>query len=549
MANKSLSGKITPVSFSHLPTGLLIIGYPVYWVELCFSKNNGGQTSLWASILFFLLFLGCLLRERINILTGLKEIKSAWIKEPLSSRIFVGLGAGVAGFILLCSLYAASLPPHLIQESDALNYHYTLPRQHLILNSFQHIAWSSADLFLLPLQFALSPYWFVTSLPNKLPQFIFLIGLIMMAASLLKHFGANKITVVLLGIFAVMGSHNIGIQMGTAMLDLVICYLFLASLDSFLDGNIALAAVEFSFFLWSKSFVPFQMILIAAVMFLSFKALRVFDFRTISWGVGGDIVLPEARECFSRSRKFLFAVAALSLLIGGPFVAKSLYYSGTPLYPFGVGLLKFSEGQGSVPGQPLGEAAKIHIAMKDKYGYGRSAGDFLKHFWLIAVPEEGVNNKYDYPVGLPYLLCVGPFLYFLCRSFSRKIFPVIPVFVAVYWLVWWAGTQQTRFLYIPIILMCVVVVSGLKKLTFIFQGAVLLALLLNLASIARAHRGDWDRKPLQTLREQDRGLVALNGSYIRQEQRGYVDLAFGDAAFAQFPVNATVEKLPFIIRY
>src|SRR3989338_4436507 len=107
------------------------------------------------------------------------------------------LAGGVAFLILLCSLYAASLPPHLVQESDALNYHYTLPRQHLVLNSFQHITWSSADLFLLPLQFALSPYWFAAGLPNKLPQFIFLIGIIAMVASLVKHFGANKFSVVL----------------------------------------------------------------------------------------------------------------------------------------------------------------------------------------------------------------------------------------------------------------------------------------------------------------------------------------------------------------
>lgn len=546
MANKSLLGKV-PLSFSHLPTGLLIIGYPVYWLELYFLRNNFGQTTPLALVLFFLLCVWTLSGPAKDVGPG--WLKGEWKGSSLSSRIFLGVGAGIALGILLCALYAALLPPHLIQESDALNYHYTLPRQHLILNSFQHIPWSSADLFPLPLQFALAPYWFVTALPNKFPQFFFLLGIMMVVHRLTRYFAAGKLTAVALALFAVLGSHNVGIQMGTAMLDLMICYLFLASLDSFLNGNTALAAIEFSFFLWSKSFIPFQVILIAAVMFLSFKVMGMFNFKTVSWEFGRKITLSEARGYLSRFRKLLVAVAALSLLIGGPFVVKSLYYSGTPLYPFGAGLLKLNEDQAPAPRQPLLEAARSHIAMKDKYGYGHSAGAFLKHFWLMAVPDEGVNNKFDYPVGLPYLLFVGPFLYFLCRSFSRKVFPVIPLFIAVYWLVWWAGTQQTRFLYIPIILMFIMVVAGLKEPSFILKGAVLLALLFNLASVASAHRGDWGREPLQMLREQDRNLIALNGSYIRQKEQGYIDLAFGDAAFAQFPVNATVEKLPFIIQY
>ena len=501
-----------------------------------------------ASILFLLLFFDRLLRERGNIPAKLTEIRQAWAKETFSSQIFMVSAAGVAFLILLCSLYAASLPPHLIQESDALNYHYTLPRQHLVLNSFQHIAWSSADLFLLPLQFALSPYWFVTALPNKFPQFLFLLGAVAIVYNLTRYFAAGKLTVAVLALFAVIGSHNVGIQMGTAMLDLVICYLFLAFMDSFLKGNMILAAIEFSFFLWSKSFIPLQMVLIALGMFLLFKILGMFGIKTVNEGFSQNIPLPEARKYLLRFRKGLVLVAVLSLFIGGPFMAKSLCYSGTPLYPFGAGSIKMTKNQDLSSGQPLLEASKSHIAMKDNYGYGRSAGAFLKHFWLIAVPEQGVNNKFDYPVGLPYLLFIGPFLFFLYRSMRRKIFPVIPVFIAVYWLTWWAGTQQTRFLYIPIILMFVIVIAEFKEPSLVLKGAIFLALLLNLASVTRAHRSDWGLEPLQVLREQDRDLIATNERYAREQRHEYVDLAFGDVAFAQFPVNVTIEKLPFVIR-
>ena len=48
--------------------------------------------------------------------------------------------------------------------------------------------------------------------------------------------------------FCILGSHHFGIQMGTAMLDIIICYLFLAALDSF-TGRIGLAVMSLRFLL------------------------------------------------------------------------------------------------------------------------------------------------------------------------------------------------------------------------------------------------------------------------------------------------------------
>ena len=69
---------------------------------------------------------------------------------PFVSKTVFLLGfLGCAGLIL-AAFYASFYPPHLLPETDAINYHYTLPRQHLILNSFAHLPWSVADLFTLP---------------------------------------------------------------------------------------------------------------------------------------------------------------------------------------------------------------------------------------------------------------------------------------------------------------------------------------------------------------------------------------------------------------
>lgn len=544
MESKSLFHKI-PLSLSHLPTGLLIIGYPVYWIELFFFKNNYGQTSLLAPVLFFLLFLNCCPKGLRGIRARLAELRKAWTKEAFHSRILIGLGAGICFFILLCSLYATCLPPHLIQESDVLNYHYTLPRQHLILNSFEHIPWSSVDLFLLPLQFALSPYWFAASLPNKLPQFIFLIGILMIVSNLIKRLGADRLSFITLGIFAVVGSHNVGIQMGTAMLDLVICYLFLAFVDSFLKGNIFLAAIEFSFFLWSKPFIPFQMGLIVVGMFLLFVVLKIFHFKALIAGFNQSI----SPIKFGKWKEFLAGIIIFSIIISGPFMVKSLYYSGATLYPFGAGLIKMKEKGDADRGswQSLQRAAKAYLSYVDSYGYGRSLGDFIRHFWLIAVPDEGVNNKFDYPVGLPYLLFIGPFICLLFRSLRQKIFPIIPLFIVAYWLLWWLGMQQTRFLYIPIVLMYITVLAEVKNSSYFLKGALVLALLLNALSVFRAHYHDFGKEPLKVLGERDLSLVRQSKLYTANHKTEYIDLPFGEVAFAQFPVHVTQEKLPFII--
>lgn len=104
------------------------------------------------------------------------------------------------------------LPPHVPPEFDALNYHYTLPRQHLITGSFAHLKWSVADLWLLPFQFSLAPYWFSTVLPNKVPQFIFMLGLWAVVFRLAQRFSpTNGIAAGVLALLAVIGSHGFSI--------------------------------------------------------------------------------------------------------------------------------------------------------------------------------------------------------------------------------------------------------------------------------------------------------------------------------------------------
>ena len=230
--------KKTYLSLAHVPTLMLMIGYPMYWVELYFFKNPYGRTSLLTSCIFAILAGYAVWKNLAGVKKGWVDVKKQWGSIDLFTRRLFILGGFLAIGILACSLYASLFPPHLVQESDVLTYHMTLPRQHLLRSSFQHIPWSTVDLYLIPIDLALTPFWFCTQLPNKFPQFLFLLGLIGVVKRLAGHFTCNDLKSKIFVLFGVMGMHIVGIQMGTAMLDITMCYLFLAAMDSFLNKRI-----------------------------------------------------------------------------------------------------------------------------------------------------------------------------------------------------------------------------------------------------------------------------------------------------------------------
>src|SRR3990167_8324901 len=112
---------------------------------------------------------------------------------------------------------------------------------------------------------------------------------------------------------------------------------------------------------------------------------HLFPFKFVFWyfySKSGD---------FKRAlTKFAGYFCIVSFVVAGPFVAKSLYYAGTPLFPFGVGALAINQSidKNSLEWRSLVRKTQEVLATKDQYGSGRSLLEFLRHFWLIAVPEK-----------------------------------------------------------------------------------------------------------------------------------------------------------------
>jgi hypothetical protein len=538
MEDKGFLGK-NYIKLTHLPSFILIIGYFFYWMELYLIKRGRGLTSPGAWVLVICLLVYALYIKRKVIINALVWGSNAFRGQKISIKLLLVLSFVLSALIVIIVFLALLKPPHLPQEFDALNYHITLPRQHLILNSFKHIRWSSADLFPMPLQFSLAPYWLVGSMPNKFIHLFFIVGLAALSLSLVARLSKNNFLSLCLVTFAFLGSHAFGIQMPAVMLDIVICYLFVAFFDSLCKRAYLLSAIELSFLVWAKSFFPLLFIAITLIGVISYFLLKRFcNWRSV---ISFDSILIKFDKKILKKLIVFFILT--SVIIAGPFIIKALYYAATPLYPFSPGAMAISTiDKDSLHWQSIVEKGEIYYLVKDNYGGGRSIVDFLQHFWLIAVPEKDVNNRYDYPLGLPYLLFLMPFFYLLFVSMRKKEFGFLPAFVVLYWIFWWFGSQQSRFLYIPLISIFIGVSASIKKPSLVFLSVLMFSLTFNVISISRANYKSIVSSTSALLRARDKDIINMNEKYIDNKRGDLVKLDFFDVAYAQFPVDVVMAK-------
>jgi len=532
------------LTLSHFPTLILIAGYVAYWVELFFIDTPHGKTSFFVLLLLLILTIIYFYSQRSKFQPG--TFSTSDYTPRIWGKIYFSIGFILTAIIISVGLYAALYPIHLIQESDTLFYHLMIPRQHLIRGDFTFIRWAVDDILLLPIDFALAPYSLLTALPNKIMNFPFFIGLVLIAIRLGERFSENDwLRMVVIGL-ALCGSTMLTIQVGTSMLDLIMCYVFLAALDSLLSKNYFMAMVEFTFYFWSKSFIPIQMILILIALICSYFILKCFGFKKVSLSFQNCLV----EKNKGALQKCLILFGLLSIVIAGPFVSKAVYHVGTPFFPLGVGLIKLQPPEYYQSSHWAAIIESVNLLMKDarnSYGVGRDVIAFFKHLWLIAVPDMNVNNSFDYPIGLVYLLVLGPFFVFLFDAFQKKIYPLLPMFIVFFWGSWWFSSQQSRFLYIPITLMIILTISLMKPPSKIFLVCILFALLVNSISFVRTHKHYLGKKPMEVLRPKDAEILKLNKKFALSPTTKEIEIKFHDVAYAQFPVICKTKRFVFTL--
>jgi hypothetical protein len=332
--------------------------------------------------------------------------------------------------LLTLAAWQARLPPHLPQEYDALNYHMALPRQHLLHGSLGHLAWSAADLWPMPLQYGLAPYWFMTTTINKWPQF----AMTVWGFLLLLQIGRRTFPHSFMGwipALAVYTSHGLMIQMGTAMLDLSVLYLWLAMAYSFLKTHRIASALHLGLLTAAKAFGPIQMVLVGILLL----TVEVFLRRSLLLGWLHD------------NAWVLIGGSVLSCVLLARSVVVSQRYAGTPLFPFATCIVGSSNRCKDSGEDSIRKIAKNQLRTRDAYGRGRTLTAWIRHLWRVAIPTRGVNNEFDYPLGLPWLLWVL-FSAYVVYLFPRGVPPPFAwVLAIILWVVWWEGSQQSRWLY------------------------------------------------------------------------------------------------------
>ena len=91
----------------HLPTWFLIIGLPVFWLELYAFKGGQGVSSPLAWILFAAVFF---LSSKSEFFELISDIRNYYRSSAYFTRLYLIIGLVLAGLILSIVAYASFLP-------------------------------------------------------------------------------------------------------------------------------------------------------------------------------------------------------------------------------------------------------------------------------------------------------------------------------------------------------------------------------------------------------------------------------------------------------
>lgn len=390
-----------------------------------------------------------------------REILDCARGRPVLAFCLFLLGAELAlGF------FSSLKPPHLSQEFDAINYQMALPRQHLIQGTPGWISWSIADLWPMALQWGLAPVSYVFSTVNKLPQFVLTLGLVPCLYRLGQRLAprADPLTQ-LMPTLAFFAGHGVMIQVGTAMMDLPALYLLALGLLAFLEKRYVVAALALAVYVASKAFYPFQ--IGAAVV------------GGLTWAMAGRA---ELRPALTR---FVPWLTVFSLLLLARPAIVSWNATGTPLFPFLT--CRFAEGEYCAPDKRaiLDDSARGMLAVRTSYGSGDGPAAFARHLWRVAVPTQGVNNEFDYPLGLPWLLFLTLLAFHLAAGGWRN---PVTLLALLFWALWWANAHQSRWLYPTLAFGFLATMAEQARARKVLPTLIALSFLLSLASQVRAMR-------------------------------------------------------------
>jgi len=481
--------KTNSIAFSILffwPTCLWFFGLLEFFSHILFARPTSLATgwSVWLAVGLGL-WAGFKIVQSSSL--NLKEqaymsIKRLWEAPVLLKGLIV-----VAGAILILALLEARLPPHLPWEGDAIAYHMTLPKQHLLHGTIQHLSWSARDLWPMPVQWGFASFWFLSPTYHKIPQFIATLWALGLLFSLSRSFDENHY-LKWIPALAFVSTHGVMFQLGTAMMDLANLYFLMAFLYANHKKKRVWAALHLAVFATSKAFMPLQTVAGALICY----GLYLLKTR---W---------DGLQAIKKHALTIIATAVFAMILLSRSVWIGIERAGTPLFPFATCLLSVEGCQGKA-GEIIRKSSELQLEIRDQYGYGRDLGAFLSHFWLVSVPtrRESFNNEYDYPLGLGWLLCVILLFASIPLWMKQRSVPFFVVLAIGFWITWWLGSQQSRWLYPVLALGWIGTMETQKKINpHVLTGVLLISALFSLWFQWRALSPELWKKPAIIQNEQ-----------------------------------------------
>lgn len=353
-----------------------------------------------------------------------------WIKQrrPPSWKTVVWVIAFVC--LALAVLIPAMAPPSGA-DWDSLAYHLAIPKLYLQHHGFYYIDFASHSNFPFLVEMLYTPALSMGS-PAGAKMVHYLYGVLLVLAVVMlvrKHFTPKAAP---LAALAIAGMPIVLWEATTAYIDLATAlYTVLAVhfLVDYLDSSDRRALVGCG---------------IAAGFAASTKMTGLALIALLA----GWVVIDRFRgRVVARAVMFV----GVALLVCSPWYLKTLIYTGNPVYPFFYSIFGGRDW--------TSELARNYAASQAEFGMGGGLGNFLLIPWNLTFHWTAFCDR-----GQPWLI-VGPILLvavlllLLARCRSRKLIGLILFFV-VQLAVWFALTQQSRYL-IPAFAVLAVIVAGI----------------------------------------------------------------------------------------
>lgn len=373
--------------------------------------------------------------------------------------------------LTLAFTFLLTLAPPNANDYDSLVYHLAAPQRYLMENRIVELPYDHHTYFpfVTEMLFALGLHWKGPVLAKLFHWLMLPLCCMTLFAIASRHF-SRRAGLVAAALFATIPL--VQIEATTAYVDLALCAFVLLAFMCFANW---LETRDGYWLLWSGVFCGFT-------LGVKYTGALYFLWLLI-WAIGVLIATKNARDTFANLRRPLAAFVGISILLGGGWYIRNIFWTGNPVFPFAYEIFG---GEGWTL-----QMAKDYSRDQSMFGFGRRILDFLlapfrlawaplnfgQPFWpfLNSQIQNGKTGAFEVLPQITQSFIGPPLLAFgLPLIFMRRKPQLIGFFLwtfSAFWVFWFLTSQQIRYLLPTLALLCLCCGWGVLRL--IERGALM----------------------------------------------------------------------------